>query len=150
MRQALVLSMALTACMGGGTDKSGSLDQPPPPTMCDPASQQVGAYLWQYGEVSGTCGPIASVVHIWPDMGVVSDEDAGRSCQVLADQQSDGDCKDAFSWSCTYPDGETWSYTRVLTQEAQDGSLLAGILTEQASGSDGNCIGTYDVNVTRQ
>lgn len=143
MRQTLVLTAVLVAC--------SSHAKPDAPTMCDPASQQVGAYLWQYTTVSGNCGTIASIVHVWPDNGVSTDEDGGGpACSIQANDTSEGGCKTEFAWSCTYANGVTWSYTRVLTQETQDGSMLSGILSEQASSAQGSCSGTYDVTLTRQ
>jgi hypothetical protein len=126
-----------------------SNSDPSAPMMCDPASEQVGAYLWQYTEVSGDCGSIPSQVIVWPNP-VSGDNAGGRTCTTMANQLSDGNCKDEFVYSCTYLDGETWSYTRVLTQQTQDGSMLSGILTERASGPDANCVETYDVTMTRQ
>ncbi|HTQ48750.1 MAG TPA: hypothetical protein VMI75_38595 [Polyangiaceae bacterium] len=139
---AALVSAGLWAC---GSSSNG----PAEPTACDPSTQQVGAYLWQYTTVSGNCGAIAELVVDWP---AANDQTAadGTTCAPISDTPSEGNCKDVYVFECTTAAGERYDYTRVLTQETADGSLLRGVLSMSASGPAGTCVGTYDVTLTRQ
>ena len=126
--------MAAAVCVGmaacGGEDEVA--------TTCS-LGQLEGAWIVEYTETEGTCGPISTEV--------VVDGDITSSCVVMTDERSSDLCSMALRFEC--PTEDNLGSTEWSVAVAQDGVQINGMATVKLSHVSGTCQSTYQVQMRR-